>query len=61
MTKEDRSALVYLLYKYYEEQVEIKKCQYDCTNCDLGMMVGYGYEYSCPISRIITEIENEWS
>lgn len=57
MKKQDKENLLSLLDKYYKELA--KTCEYDCYNCELGMLEGYGYGYSCSIETVIRNIELE--
>jgi hypothetical protein len=57
MKKQDKENLLLLLDKYYKELA--KTCEYDCYNCELGMLEGHGYGYSCSIETVIRNIELE--
>lgn len=57
MKKQDKENLLSLLDKYYKELA--KTCEYDCYNCELGMLEGHGYGYSCSIETVIRNIELE--
>ena len=56
MTKQNLKQLLSLLDEYYQEQS--KTCNYDCYNCDLGILRGYEWDYSCAIEIITEKIEN---
>ena len=57
MTRQDLKMLGSLLDKYYEEQS--KTCDYNCCNCDLGILEGHGYGHSCAIEVITRKIAEE--
>lgn len=57
MTKQDLNMLVSLLDDYYKEQS--KTCDYDCYNCELGVLRGYGDGYSCAIEVVERNIVEE--
>lgn len=57
MKKQDKENLLSLLDKYYKELA--KTCEYDCYNCELGILEGHGYGYSCSIETVIRNIELE--
>lgn len=57
MTKQKLRQLLSLLDEYYQEKSKI--CNYDCYNCDLGVLPGYGYDHSCAIEIITSKIEDE--
>lgn len=56
MTEQNLKQLLSLLDKYYQEQS--KTCNYDCYNCDLGILRGRGWGLSCAIEIITEKIEN---
>lgn len=57
MTNKDKAKLVQLLDEYYEELS--KTCDYDCTNCEMGILESYGSGYSCAIDTVANNIEEE--
>ena len=54
MTKEKQQQLLTLLDEYYNELS--KTCDFNCDICDLGMLEGYGYGYSCPVEKVARKI-----
>jgi hypothetical protein len=50
MTEQNLKELSYLLEKYYKEKA--KTCDYNCCNCELGILEGYGDGYSCAIETV---------
>lgn len=54
MTKNDKERLISLLDEYHLEL--FKTCRYDCTNCELGILEGYGSGYSCAIDTVTNNI-----
>lgn len=57
MTKNNLKQLSFLLDEYYKEQS--KTCSYDCYNCELGAIEGYGSGHSCAIEIIARKIDEE--
>lgn len=57
MTKNDKEKLVSLLDEYYKELSKI--CNYDCANCEIGILESYGSGYSCAIDTVANNIESE--
>lgn len=57
MTKQEKEKLVLLLDDYYKELS--KTCNYDCCNCDMGILESYGSGYSCAIDTVANNIEEE--
>lgn len=57
MTRKDKENLVSLLDEYYKELS--KTCDYDCTNCEMGILESYGSGYSCAIDTVANNIESE--
>ena len=57
MTKLDKERLVFLLDEYYKELA--RTCEFDCRNCELGILEGHGYGYSCSIETVVRNIELE--
>ena len=56
MTEQNLMQLLSLLDKYYQEQS--KTCEYDCYNCDLGILRGYDDDHTCAIEVITEKIAN---
>lgn len=40
------------LYKLLDDFFISKKCNYDCYNCDYGVLRGYGDSYQCAIEIV---------
>ena len=57
MTLQSKNQLLQLLYEYYTDLS--KTCNYDCCNCDLGILDGYGYGHSCSIETVARKLEEE--
>ena len=57
MTERDLKQLSALLGEYYKEQA--KTCDYDCYNCELGVLRGYGDGHSCAIEIVEEQIGAE--
>jgi hypothetical protein len=57
MTRQKLEQLSSLLDEYYNEQS--LKCDYDCYNCELGILEGYGSGHSCSIETVGRAIDNE--
>ena len=57
MTEQNLKQLSALLNEYYQEKA--KTCRYDCYNCDLGIIEGYGYGHSCAIETVERNIGYE--
>ena len=57
MTEQKKKQRLSLLNEYYDEQS--KTCDYDCYNCDIGVLEGYGSGHSCAIETVIRKIEEE--
>lgn len=57
MTEKDLKMLSSLLNKYYKEQA--KTCDYDCYNCELGVLRGYCSGHSCAIEIVESEVDAE--
>lgn len=49
--------LALLLDEYYKESA--KTCEYDCYNCELGILEGHGYGYSCSIEIVMKNVVQE--
>lgn len=55
MTVQQKKHLSTLLYEYY---IELSKtCNYDCTNCDLGVLENYGSGYLCSVETVMRNLE----
>lgn len=54
MTEQNLKMLASLLDEYYKEQS--KTCDYDCYNCELGILEGYGAGHSCAIETVAREV-----
>lgn len=54
MTKRNLEILSDLLNEYYQEHC--KTCNYDCSNCELGVLEGCGYGHSCAVETVIREV-----
>lgn len=57
MTEQKRKQLLVLLYEYSKELA--KTCEYDCCNCELGILESYGYGHSCAIDTVTRNLESE--
>jgi hypothetical protein len=57
MTKQQLQQLSSLLSEYYKEHA--KTCDYDCYNCELGVIRGYGDMHSCAIEIVEEEVDTE--
>lgn len=57
MTREKRKQLSFLLYEYYSEL--FKTCNYDCDNCELGILESYGSGTSCSIETVARKIDGD--
>ena len=57
MTKNDKEKLMSLLDEYQEELV--KTCNYDCYNCEMGILESYNSSHSCAIDVVASNIESE--
>ena len=57
MTRQKLEQLSSLLDEYYFEKS--KTCEYDCYNCELGILEGYGSGHSCSIENVDRNIDNE--
>ena len=54
MVNADKEKLTDLLAKYYTELTN--NCKYDCYNCGLGILRGYGDSFSCAIDLVLEQI-----
>lgn len=57
MTREKRKQLSLLLNEYYNELS--KTCNYDCYNCELGILEGYCNSHSCSIETVTRKIDED--
>ena len=57
MTEQNLKQLSALLDEYYKEQA--KTCDYDCYNCELGVLRGYSDGHSCAIEIVEGKIGTE--
>ena len=57
MTIQNLKQLSLLLDEYYNKKSKI--CNYDCYNCDLGILKGYGVGHSCSIETVMRKIDEE--
>ena len=54
MNKQNLKDLSALLDQYYEHKS--KTCDYDCYNCELGILESYSSGYSCAIAIVDSSI-----
>lgn len=57
MTEQERKQLLESLYEYSKELA--KTCEYDCYNCELGILENYGSGHSCAIDTVARNLELE--
>lgn len=57
MTEYNLKMLSNLLDEYYKEQS--KTCNYDCYNCELGVLEGYCSGHSCAIETVVRKVDEE--
>ena len=57
MIRQKLEQLSLLLDEYYKEKS--KTCEYDCCNCELGVLEGNGYGYSCSIETVVRNVDEE--
>ena len=57
MTRQKLEQLSSLLDEYYFEKSIT--CEYDCYNCELGVLEGYGSGHSCSIEVVTRNIDDE--
>lgn len=57
MKRQKQEQLLSLLEEYYNELSKI--CDYDCCNCELGILEGYGSGHSCSIETIVRKIDKD--
>ena len=54
MKENEINSLKELLYKVYNANV--KYCDYDCCNCDYGILNSYGGSFSCSLEFVLDGI-----
>lgn len=54
MTKNEINFLEELLHRVYK--INAKYCDYDCRNCDYGILETYGDNFSCSLEFVINNI-----
>ena len=54
MTEQNKKQLYSLLSEYAQEMNE--GCRYNCDNCNLGILEGYGCGYSCSIETVMKNL-----
>ena len=57
MTRQKLERLYTVLDEYYQEKS--KTCEFDCYNCELGILEGNGHGHSCAIETITRNIDYE--
>ena len=57
MTLQKQEQLSSLLDEYYNELS--KTCNYDCYNCELGILESYGSGHSCSIETVTRKISED--
>ena len=57
MRYEDKKRLLFLLIEYSDELT--KECNYDCYNCDLGILETYVSGHSCAIDTVMRKLDTE--
>ena len=57
MTMQDKVQLALFLDEYYKEST--KTCEYDCCNCELGILEGHSYGHSCSIEIVMKNVVQE--
>ena len=57
MRYEDKKRLSFLLSEYSDELN--KKCDYDCYNCDLGILETCVSGHSCAIDTVLRKLDSE--
>lgn len=55
MLKNEIEQLRTKLEKYYKEKCLV--CNYDCSNCDLGVLESHSSGYSCAIETVMRNVE----
>ena len=58
MTEESKEQLYVFLNEYYMDKS--KTCNYDCYNCELGILESYGSMNSCAVEKIMKHLEIEY-
>ena len=57
MTRQKKEQLSSLLDEYYQELS--KTCNYDCYNCEFGVLEGYGSGHSCSVETVMRQIDED--
>lgn len=57
MNIENKKVLLSLLDEY--AKMRHKTCEYDCYNCDMGILESYGSSHSCALDVVANNIEYE--
>ena len=57
MNEQKLKQLSSLLDEYYK--YKSKTCDYDCYNCELGILEGYGSGHSCAIETVEKDVFRE--
>ena len=57
MNEQKLKQLFLLLNEYYGDKS--KTCNYDCYNCELGVLEGYGSGHSCAIEIIESNVNRD--
>lgn len=57
MTIQNKKQLSLLLYEYYKELSQT--CEYDCNNCELGVLESYGSGHSCSVEVVERNLDEE--
>lgn len=57
MTVQNKKLLSSLLSEYYTDLS--KTCNYDCYNCELGILEGYGSGHSCSVETVMRRLDEE--
>ena len=57
MNIENKKVLISLLDEY--AKMRHKTCEYDCYNCDMGILESYGSGHSCALDIVTNNIEYE--
>ena len=57
MTQQKQRILSSLLDEYYSELSQT--CNFDCYNCELGVLEGYGSGHSCSIETVMRKINED--
>ena len=54
MEKKKHDELINLLNDFSKELI----CNMDCGNCDYGILISYGCNYSCPLDIVEDMVRN---